>query len=50
MWRYIVRRLLWVVLVVLIITPFTYVIFFVMPPTDPARAVRRKVMGYRVRR
>jgi peptide/nickel transport system permease protein len=35
MWRYIVRRLLWVVLVVLIITAFTYVIFFVMPPTDP---------------
>jgi peptide/nickel transport system permease protein len=36
MWRYIVRRLLWVVMVVLIITAFTYVIFFVMPPTDPA--------------
>ena len=36
MWRYIVRRLLWVVLVVLIITAFTYVVFFVMPPTDPA--------------
>jgi peptide/nickel transport system permease protein len=36
MWRYIVRRLLWVVVVVLIITAFTYVIFFVMPPTDPA--------------
>jgi peptide/nickel transport system permease protein len=36
MWRYIVRRLMWVVLVVLIITAFTYMIFFVMPPTDPA--------------
>jgi peptide/nickel transport system permease protein len=36
MWRYIVRRLMWVVIVVLIITAFTYVIFFVMPPTDPA--------------
>jgi peptide/nickel transport system permease protein len=36
MWRYVVRRLLWVVLVVLIITAFTYVVFFVMPPTDPA--------------
>jgi peptide/nickel transport system permease protein len=36
MWRYIVRRLLWVVLVVLIITALTYGIFFVMPPTDPA--------------
>jgi peptide/nickel transport system permease protein len=36
MWRYIVRRLMWVVVVVLIITAFTYIIFFVMPPTDPA--------------
>jgi peptide/nickel transport system permease protein len=36
MWRYIVRRLLWVVVVVLIITAFTYVVFFVMPSTDPA--------------
>jgi peptide/nickel transport system permease protein len=36
MWRYIVRRLLWVVIVVLIITALTFVIFFVMPPTDPA--------------
>ncbi len=36
MWRYIVRRLLWVAVVVLIITAFTFVIFFVMPPTDPA--------------
>jgi peptide/nickel transport system permease protein len=36
MWRYIVRRLMWVAVVVLIITAFTYVIFFVMPPTDPA--------------
>jgi peptide/nickel transport system permease protein len=36
MWRYIVRRLLWVVVVLLIITAVTYLIFFVMPPTDPA--------------
>jgi peptide/nickel transport system permease protein len=36
MWRYIVRRLIWVALVVLIITAFTFFIFFVMPPTDPA--------------
>jgi peptide/nickel transport system permease protein len=36
MWRYIVRRLMWVVVVVLIITAFTFFIFFVMPPTDPA--------------
>jgi peptide/nickel transport system permease protein len=36
MWRYIVRRLMWVALVVLIITAFTFFIFFVMPPTDPA--------------
>ena len=36
MWRYVVRRLLWVVVVVLIITALTFLIFFVMPPTDPA--------------
>jgi peptide/nickel transport system permease protein len=36
MGRYIVRRLLWVALVLLIITLITFLIFFVMPPTDPA--------------
>jgi peptide/nickel transport system permease protein len=36
MWRYIVRRLLWVVVIVLVITILTFVIFFVMPSTDPA--------------
>jgi peptide/nickel transport system permease protein len=34
--RYIVRRLLWVVFVLLFITLLTYLIFFLMPPTDPA--------------
>ncbi len=34
--RYIVRRLVWVVVTLLLITLLTYVIFFVMPPTDPA--------------
>ncbi len=36
MGRYVVRRLLWVVLVLLILTVITFLIFFVMPPTDPA--------------
>lgn len=36
MGRYLFRRLLWVVLVLVLITLFTFVIFFVMPPTDPA--------------
>ena len=36
MGRYVVRRLLWVVLVLLIITFVTYVIFFTLPPGDPA--------------
>jgi peptide/nickel transport system permease protein len=36
MWRYIVRRLLWVVVVVLLITALTFAIFFVLPSTDPA--------------
>lgn len=36
MGRYIARRLLWVLLVVILVTFFTFVIFFVMPPVDPA--------------
>ena len=36
MGRYLIRRLLWVVVTLLLITFFTYIIFFVMPPTDPA--------------
>src|SRR5213595_1813747 len=36
MGRYIARRLLGVVFVLLAITLITYLIFFLMPPTDPA--------------
>jgi peptide/nickel transport system permease protein len=36
MGRYVIRRLLWTVLVVLVVTMVTFVIFFVMPPGDPA--------------
>ena len=36
MWRYVARRLLWLVAVLLIITAITYGIFFVMSPVDPA--------------
>jgi peptide/nickel transport system permease protein len=36
MGRYIARRLLWVAFVLLVITLITFLIFFVMPPTDPA--------------
>jgi peptide/nickel transport system permease protein len=36
MGRYIIRRVLWVVFVLLVITFITYLIFYVMPPTDPA--------------
>src|ERR671930_97470 len=42
MWRYIVRRLLWVVVVLLVITMVTYAIFFVMSPGDPAKAFAGK--------
>jgi peptide/nickel transport system permease protein len=35
-WRFLVRRLFWLVVVLLIITAITYVIFFVMSPVDPA--------------
>ncbi|MFN2589712.1 MAG: ABC transporter permease [Actinomycetota bacterium] len=34
--RYLVRRVLWVAFVLLLITLITYLIFFLMPPTDPA--------------
>jgi len=42
MGRYIIRRLLWVVVVVVLITLITFTIFFVMPPTDPALAFAGK--------
>jgi peptide/nickel transport system permease protein len=34
---YIVRRVLWAVLVVLVVTLLTFFIFYVLPPGDPAR-------------
>jgi peptide/nickel transport system permease protein len=33
---YIVRRILWAILVVLLVTMLTFLIFYVMPPGDPA--------------
>ena len=36
MGRYLIRRVLWVLLLVVLITLFTFIIFFVMPPTDPS--------------
>ena len=36
MWSYLVRRLLWVVVVLLVITGVTFAIFFLMPPVNPA--------------
>ena len=38
MGRYVVRRLLYVFLVVLVITLATFLIFFIMPPGDPVQA------------
>jgi peptide/nickel transport system permease protein len=43
MGAYIVRRLLWLVFVLLVITGITYVIFFVMPPVNPAILFAGKV-------
>ena len=34
--RYIIRRILWAALVLLIVVFFTYVIFFLLPAGDPA--------------
>lgn len=36
MLRYLVRRVLWLMLVLVVISMITFLIFFVMPPTDPA--------------
>jgi len=36
MGRYVIRRLLWTILVVLIVTFLTFVIFYTLPPGDPA--------------
>lgn len=36
--RYVIRRVLWVVLVMFIVTLFAFFIFYIMPPTDPALA------------
>jgi len=33
---YVVRRIIWAIFVVLIVTLLTYVIFYIMPPGDPA--------------
>lgn len=42
MLRYIVRRTIWLVFVMAIITLLTFLIFYVMPPTDPAVAFAGK--------
>ncbi len=39
MGRYIIRRLLWIMLVLVLVTLFAFLIFFVLPPEDPAVAL-----------
>ena len=34
--RYVIRRLLWTILVVVVVTFLSYVIFFLLPTGDPA--------------
>ncbi|HEY7144757.1 MAG TPA: ABC transporter permease [Streptosporangiaceae bacterium] len=36
MWRYLIRRMLWLVVTLLVITALTFVIYFVLPPVSPA--------------
>lgn len=36
MWRYVVRRLLWLVVTLLVVTALTFIIYFVLPPVSPA--------------
>lgn len=42
MLQYVIRRSIWVVLVVLVVTMVTYAIFFLLPSTDPATAFAGK--------
>ncbi|MGD9696328.1 MAG: ABC transporter permease [Thermoleophilia bacterium] len=42
MLQYVIRRSVWVVLVVLVVTMITYAIFFLLPSTDPAVAFAGK--------
>src|SRR6266567_5203736 len=37
MLRYIIRRLMWVVLLLFVVSALTFVIFFVLPSADPAQ-------------
>ena len=38
MLRYVIRRVAWVIFIMLVITMFAFLIFFVLPPGDPATA------------
>ena len=39
--RYIIRRLLWAIVLLLLVSSLTFLIFYVLPSADPARAARR---------
>jgi peptide/nickel transport system permease protein len=43
MLRYVIRRLMWVVFVMVLITLFAFLIFYVLPPGDPAVAFAGRV-------
>lgn len=48
MGRYVLRRLVWTAFVLLLVTLITFVIFYVMPPSDPALTFsQRQVSGGR---
>ena len=38
---YIIRRLLWMIVLLLVVSFLTFIIFYVLPSADPARAARR---------
>ena len=43
MTRYLIRRVIWMIVVLFVISIITYVIFYVMPPEDPAVAFSGKI-------
>src|SRR3954470_25023465 len=42
MGRYIIRRVLWILVLMLLITFITYLMFYLLPSTDPARLRLRR--------
>ena len=45
MGRYIIRRLLWVIVLLIVVSAVTFLIFFELPSADPAVVLGRGLIG-----